>query len=132
MRQLARKPSRLNLYIPHPESRLCTELAHGSAIVGLPQESGGVRMYYEGNVIGAVNLDRYRDKAAQAASRMLHNYPVGYPTKAREGVDPREVVEIGKIETSDGRLRITAKPDDLSWWIDPEDLADLGLTGRVS
>jgi len=66
-------PSQLNLYIPHPESRLCTELAHGSAIVGLPLTHGHVRFYYEGNVIGASNLELYRARAAQAASRMLHN-----------------------------------------------------------
>jgi len=122
-------PARLNLYLPHPESRLCTHLAHGSAIVGLPLASGAVRIYYEGNVIGAVNLDRYRQRATQAASRMLHNYPAGYPTRAREDVDPREVVEIGNIEPG-GRLEITAGTDELSWWIDPADLADLGLTGR--
>ena len=89
-------PVRLTLYVPHPESRLCRDLAHGSAIVGLPLGSGAVRIYYEGNVIGAVNLDRYRQKAAQAASRMLHNYPVGYPTRAREDVDPREVVRTSR------------------------------------
>ena len=122
-------PSRLNVYVPHPESRLCTELAHGSAIVGLPVASGAVRIYFEGNVIHAVNLVRFRDKAAQAASRMLHNFPAGYPTTARDEVDPREVVEIGKIATGDGRLEITARADELSWWIDPADLADLGLTG---
>jgi len=105
-------------------------LARGSAIVGLPLASGEVRVYFEGNVIGAVNLARYRDKAAQAASRMLHNYPAGYPTKAREDVDPREVVEIGRIEPTIGRIEITARPEDLSWWIDPADLADLGVTDR--
>jgi len=126
----ATAPARLNLYVPHPESRLCTELAHGSAIVGLPLASGGIRIYYEGNVIGAVNLDRYRDKAAQAAGRMLHEYPAGYPTRARDDVDSREVVEIGKIEPAVGRLEITSRPDELSWWIDPADLADLGLTGQ--
>jgi hypothetical protein len=113
--------------VPHPESRLCTKLAHGSAIVGLPLASGGVRIYYEGNVIRAINLDRYQQKAAQAASRLLHNYPAGFPTRAREDVDPREVIEIGNIEPDTGRLEITARADDLSWWIDPADLADLGL-----
>ena len=121
-------PVRLTLYVPHPESRLCSELADGSAIVGLSLESGAVRIYYEGNVVGATNLDRYRQRAAQAASRMLHNYPVGYPTRAREDVDPREVVEIGGIEPASGKLDITARPDELSWWIDPADLADLGFT----
>ena len=123
-------PPHLNVYVPHPESRLCTELAHGSAIVGLPLPSGAVRIYFEGNVIRAVNLVRFRDKASQAASRMLHNYPAGYPTTARDDVDPREVVEIGNIDSADLRLEITAKPDELSWWIDPADLVDLGLTGR--
>ena len=124
----AAAPARLNLYVPHPESRLCTELAHGSAIVGLRLADGRTRIYYEGNVNGATNLDRYRDKAAQAASRMVHNYPNGYPTRAREDVDPREIVEIGVIEPGSGRLEITARLDELSWWLDPTDLADLGLT----
>ncbi len=85
-------------------------------------------IYFEGNLIGAKNLRRYRDKASQAAIRMLHKYPVGYPTKARDEVDPREVIEIGNIETNTDRLQITARPADFSWWIDPADLADLGLT----
>ena len=72
MRSQVAAPSRLNLYVPHPESRLCGALARGSAIVGLPLSTGLIRIYYEGNVIGAQNLKRYRDKAIQAAGRMLH------------------------------------------------------------
>jgi hypothetical protein len=120
-------PARLTVYIPHPESRLCTELAKGSAIVGLPISQGAIRIYYEGNVIGATNLGLYRARAAQAASRMLHNYPTGYPTRAREDVDPRELVEVGTIESLTGRLDITVKANELSWWIGPADLADLGF-----
>ena len=120
-------PTLLNLYVPHPESRLCTELAHGSAIVGLPRAGGKIRIYYEGNVVGALNLERYRAKAAQAADRMLHNYPAGYPTRAREDVDPRELVEVGTMEPRTGRLEITASADDLNWWIAAADLADLGI-----
>lgn len=120
-------PARLTLYVPHPESRLCTDLAHGSAIVGLQLDHGDIRIYYEGNVIGASNLELYRARAAQAAGRMLHNYPTGYPTRAREDVDPRELVEVGTIESSTGRLEITASANELSWWIGPADLADLGF-----
>jgi hypothetical protein len=120
-------PPRLKLYVPHPESRLCTQLARGSAIVGLPLAHGRIRIYYEGNVIGASNLKLYRARAAQAASRMLHNYPTGYPTRAREDVDPRELVEVGTIESITGRLEITAAATELSWWIGPADLADLGF-----
>jgi hypothetical protein len=120
-------PARLTLYVPHPESRLCTELAHGSAIVGLPLAHGEIRIYFEGNVIGASNLELYRPRAAQAAGRMLHNYPAGYPTRAREDVDPRELVEVGTIEVLTGQLEITARANELSWWIGAADLADLGF-----
>ena len=131
MEPLVEVPSRLCLYLPHPESRLCTELAHGSAIVGLPLPGDQIRIYYEGNVIGASNLELYRAKAAQAADRMLHNYPAGYPTRAREDVDAREVVDVGTIETRTGRLEITARENELSWWLSPADLADLGFKVEV-
>ena len=125
------RPLRLSLYVPHPESRLCNSLARGSAIVGLPLVTGEIRVYYEGNVIGAENLKRYRDRAVQAAGRMLHSYPAGYPTRAREDVDPREVVEIGAIDTKTYRIDISARPTDLSWWIDADDLVDLGLIQKA-
>jgi hypothetical protein len=120
-------PEHLAIYVPHPESRLCSELAHGSAVVGQASGPGRIRIYYEGNVIGAVNLNRYRERVVQAAARMLHDYPSGYPTRAREDVDEREVVEIGSIETEGYRLHISAGAADLDWWIEPDDLIDLGL-----
>ena len=113
--------------MPHPESDLARELIKGSAIVGLPIPQGAIRIYYEGNVIRAANLQLYRARAAQAASRMLHNYPTGYRTRAREDIDPRELVEVGTIESVTGRLDITAKANELSWWIGSADLADLGF-----
>jgi hypothetical protein len=131
MRVSASAPERLSVYVPHPESRLCSELAKGSAIIGMPLATGQIRIYYEGNVIGADNLKRYRDRAAQAAGRMIHNYPSGYPTRAREDVDPREVVEVGTIETKTFNLVVSAQADDLSWWIDAADLTDLGLIPDV-
>ena len=131
MRPHIATPLFLSVYVPHPESRLCTVLARGSAIVGLPMGTGLIRIYYEGNVGGAENLTRYREKAVQAAGRMLHKYPAGYPTRAREDVDPREVVEIGAIDTKTYRIDISARPTDLSWWIDAEDLVDLGLIQKA-
>jgi len=127
VRPHAAAPVLLNLYIPHPESRLSTELAHGSAIVGLVMATGKIRIYYEGNVIGAENLKRYRERAARAAGRMLHNYPAGYPTRARQDVDPREIVEIGAMDGKTNRIDISVDPVGLSWWIDAEDMVDLGL-----
>jgi len=127
----ASAPERLRVYVPHPESRLCDELAKGSAIIGVPLATGQIRIYYEGNVIGADNLKRYRDRAAQAAGRLIHNYPTGYPTRAREDVDPREVVEVGTIETKTFNLAVFAEVNDLSWWIDSADLIDLGLVHKT-
>src|SRR5260370_32400141 len=125
-------PLRLGLYVPHPESALSSKLARGSAIVGLPLATGEITIYYEGNVIGAENLERYRDKAVQAAGRMLYRYPAGYPTRAREVVDSREVVEVGSIDTKTYRIDITAGLSDLSWWIDSGDLVDLGLIQKAA
>ena len=123
-------PAHLTLYVPHPESRLCGELARGSAIVGEPGAPGRIRIYFEGNVVGAVNLNRFRERVVQAASRMLHNYPAGYPTRAREDVDEREVIEVGSIETESYGLHISAGPSELDWWIEQADLIDLGLVNR--
>ena len=131
VRPHAATPIHLTLYIPHPESGLCAALARGSAIVGLPLASGQIRIYYEGNTIGAENLRRFRDKAVQAAGRMLHSFPAGYPTRAREDVDPREVVEVGAIDAKTYQIDISATPTDLSWWIDSEDLVDLGLIQKA-
>jgi len=58
---------------------------------------------------------------------MLHNYPSGYPTRAREDVDPREVVVVGAIDSMTHEIHMLARPTDLSWWIDVDDLVDLGL-----
>ena len=127
MRPNVAAPRQLTLYVPHPESRLSTELQRGSAIVGRPLATGQIRIYYEGNVIGAQNLKRYREKAVQAAGRMLHSYP----TRARQDVDPREVVEVGVIDATSNGIEISAGPNDLSWWIDAQDLVDLGLIQKA-
>ena len=120
-------PTALGVFLPHPESSLCSQLARGSAIVGLSHGSGTIRIFYEGNLIGAENLVRYRDRAIHAANRLLHNYPTGYPTIAKGDIDPREVIEIGTLHPATGRLEITALAEDLEWWIDSSDLDDLGV-----
>jgi hypothetical protein len=42
-------PDVLELYLPHPESRLSLTLTKGSAIVGVPYGTGEVLIHYEGN-----------------------------------------------------------------------------------
>jgi hypothetical protein len=70
--RLSAAPEHVAVYVPHPESRLCSESARGSAIVAQRSAPGRIRIYYEGNVVGAVNLSRFSDRAVQAVARMLH------------------------------------------------------------
>lgn len=78
----------------------------------------------------APELNRHQDKAVQAAGRMVYSYPAGDPTRACEDVDVREVMEIGSIEVKTGLIEITARVDDVAWWIKLADVADLGLDAR--
>ena len=120
-------PDVLTLYSPHPESQLSRTLIRGSAIVGLTQLEGSVRIHFEGNALAADQLRRYRDRVRRAADHLLFNFPAGYPTKARQLVDPREVSEIGILEVKTGEITIGHSASELAWWIDEADLIDLGL-----
>ena len=56
---------------------------------------------------------------------------IGVLPSSREDVDPREVVEIGAIDTKTYRINISASATDLSWWIDADDLVDMGLIQKT-
>ena len=75
-------------------------------------------------------LTHHVDLRASSAAIRLHNYPAGYPTRAREDVDEREVIEVGSIETESYGLHISAGPSELDWWIEQADLIDLGLVNQ--
>ena len=66
--------------MPKPQCKL--RPTDGSGIVGSPSEdrSGLVRIDFEGNLYGALNLASYRDRLFHAAGRHV----TGYPTVARE------------------------------------------------
>ena len=127
MRDPSLAPTELLLYLPHPESELARILIVGSAIVGNPDTDGPIHIYFEGNSIGAPKLAAYRDRVSRAADHLLFNYPVGYPTKAKRLVEPREVEAIGTFDVSSRRIAISRPAAELSWWISASDLVDLGL-----
>ena len=121
------RPDCLRVYVPNPESELSRSVIKGSALVGLSQPDGKILIHYEGNRFDVAQLRLYRQRAERAAARLLHNYPLGYPTRARDVVDARDVEPIGTLELSSGRLNISRPAVELSWWIDEHDLVDLGL-----
>lgn len=123
-------PSRqesVRVYVPNPESELSRRLITGSAIVGLPQSNGTILIHYEGNRFDLPELGLYRKRVERAAMRLLFNSPHGYPTRARDLVQPRDVEPIGTLDVSSGRLDISRPAFELSWWINEADLLDLGL-----
>jgi hypothetical protein len=99
----------------------------GSAIVGVPQNDGRILIHFEGNRFDLAELRLYRQRAERAATRLLFNYPLGYPTRARDVVEERNVEPIGTLDLPSGRLNIMRPAVELSWWIDRHDLVDLGL-----
>lgn len=117
----------LQIYLPNPESELSRRLIAGSAIVGLPQPDGKIVIHFEGNRIDLPELKRYRQRAERAAMRLLHNRPHGYPTRARDVVELRDVEPIGTLDVSSGRIEISRPAFELAWWISETDLVDLGL-----
>ncbi len=124
-------PSQLRLYVPHPESRLCTELAHSSAIVGLPMGSGEVLIHYEGNLRDALDSSRYHKIIREHldANPVL---PLQEQIRQPRGQDSRptdqdQAAFLPTIEPATGLIEIDAQSGDLRWWIDRADLEDLGL-----
>jgi hypothetical protein len=117
----------LCIYLPNPESELSRRLIKGSAIVGLLQPDGKVLIHYEGNRFDLPEFSLYRQRVERAAARLLFNRPHGYPTRAREVVEPRDVDPIGTLEVPSGELEISRPAHELAWWISNADLVDLGL-----
>lgn len=101
----------LVIYVPASGAVSLAGVKPGSGIVGpyAPDDNGAIKVDYEGNLYGAVNMAAFEDRVYQAASRQLWNNGLGYPTVARRWVAPTDLVPIGSIEvdTETWRYRIT-------------------------
>ena len=127
MDHAAPTPNSLSIYLPNPESELSRVVIKGSAIVGLAQSDGTILIHYEGNQLGVQELRLFRQQAERAAMRLLFNYPHGYPTRARDVVEPRDVELVGTLDVASGQLHFSRPATELTWWIHERDLMDLGL-----
>lgn len=81
----------LKVYVPISDT-LLTRIAPGSGVVGSP-EGGRLRIDFEGNLYGAVNIKTYADRCYHAADR----HRTRYPTVARMFVARSELAEVGEL-----------------------------------
>lgn len=84
----------LNLYVPVGE-QAHHEIAPGSGIVGLPSGTmpGYLKVYYEGNLIGADNLNTWLERVQCAAGRLATQYP----TVARSFLPEEGMQQVGTM-----------------------------------
>jgi len=90
----------------------------GSGIVGQSVLEGQmIELYFEGNLYGAVNLDRFAQRVRQAAGRMEQSYP----TIARMHVKPEDVIQVGWFDADQGVVVVMPGGDAarmLASWLD--------------
>lgn len=92
----------------------------GSGIVGQPIQDGKVEIYYEGNLMGASNLQNYAERCYCAAGRMKARYP----TVAHMVVDTGAVVRIGSLDLRTGAVNLEVDLQVMATWVDLNDPAE--------
>lgn len=110
--------SKLSICLPVPSSPLSTQLCPGSAIVTPAQltEDGqwageDCLIWFEGNIHGAVNLVTFPQKVANAADRLLTQYP----TSGIRMVSTEELTAVGQYDAEFKTIQID-RPDLVAAW----------------
>lgn len=97
----------LTVYVPTEDSKLRTKIAPGSAIVGSEyQDTGRLRLDFEGNVYNLEELEEFEAKLQRAAERHLAHDGRGAETVACAYVDPEEVIAVGEYDVRSGEVTI--------------------------
>ena len=91
-------------------------IAAGSAIVA-HERAGAMIIYYEGNLINAMNLHSINERIYSAAGRLLTRYP----TVALSSVTPERSAElfhtVGTVSVLQNKMKIDVTDDDkLNIW----------------
>ncbi len=95
----------LRIYVPADPRQ--SSIASGSGVVGHNTDSNGaVVVYYEGNLHGATNLNRFDERLMHAAGRLVHRYP----TIAMSAVNADQLVQVGTLTYPEGRITVTNRP----------------------
>jgi hypothetical protein len=109
---------RVDVYVPQGDSM---GIKLGSGIVGQPAQSGMIEIYYEGNLIGAGNLENYAERCYCAAGRMKARYP----TVAHRLVSPEAVKLIGSLDLRTGKIDLEVEPVEVAAWVDLSDVREM-------
>jgi hypothetical protein len=100
------------IYVPELPAARPLSIAPASGIVGRPVEPGRVLVYYEGNLNGAVNLQRWEDRVICAAGRLLtHASTVAVAT-----VEATWMRQVGHLMVCDKRIQISDQQS-LGQWL---------------
>ena len=99
----------IKIFVPTADA--FTTIAPGSAIVGRGETDGRVHVYFEGNLHGAINLERFIDRAAVAAGRLEQRYP----TVAQAFMPAERLVEVGTFDCDLNRVTLTNEPALAAW-----------------
>ena len=90
----------LTVYVPAPvgdrgRDAALSLILPGSGIVGYDDGDGLLRLYYEGNKYGAVNLATWEQRVKCAAGRAFERYPT---VAMLAFIDADQVVRVGQID----------------------------------
>jgi hypothetical protein len=80
-------------------------IAPRSGIVGVAYDHDHTYIYYEGNLYGSVNLNKYEERVARAADRLAERYP----TIAKAVVPDEALVHIGDFDVEKNDLVVWDK-----------------------
>lgn len=120
-------PGALTVYVPRVSGTLAKEIDLASGIVGSPSDEPGIiRIDFEGNRHGAVNIVTWADRLRAAASR----HQAGYPTIAQLWVPETELVAIGRFDAEEGEVRLSAAPGVYGHWLPDLAPTELRCSGR--
>ena len=97
----------VNVLIPNPESSLMgCDIAKGSAIVASEYKDGVRRVYYEGNIYGACNLNLFEDRLLVASYRLKDKAPTTSFT-VDFGPDSQQFVKVGQYDLDTKELSVS-------------------------
>ena len=105
----------LPVYVPKKKAVLGCHIAPSSGIVGKPIDGTDlIKVYFEGNVYDACNLNTYLDRLTVASGRCAQNAP----TVAFSVMEENELIVVGEMDTDSYHLTLfNEKKETISTYI---------------